>query len=199
LSQHEPREKPGGKWVNHVGTPSRAMKRRYQIGGTFAAEICDILTGRFAGQRAVDKRKRQAPGWGEAPAVKTRRGVGSDGQPQERMKRATIPDYPRAIGKSVSASPVINANATRGLAKHGLWRSMSSRSTCRHRPCSATGTGAAKLPTGNGRGPTQRPQTPTGRLFFERLPFERWPPERWPPERSPPERSHLEGWRVQDA
>ena len=124
---------------------------------------------------------------------------GSDGQPQERMKRATIPDYPRAIGKSVSASPVINANATRGLAKHGLWRSMSSRSTCRHRPCSATGTGAAKLPTGNGRGPTQRPQTPTGRLFFERLPFERWPPERWPPERSPPERSHLEGCRVQDA
>ena len=113
------------------------------------------------GQRAVDKRKRQAPGWGEAPAVKTRRGVGSDGQPQERMKRATIPDYPRAIGKSVSASPVINANATRGLAKHGLWRSMSSRSTCRHRPCSATGTGARSCRPGTAealRKDRRRPQ-----------------------------------------
>src|SRR5215510_1519034 len=63
LGQHEAGKKPGGKWVNHVGTPPRAMKRRYQIGGTCAADICDILTVRFWRTAGRGQAQKEAGAW----------------------------------------------------------------------------------------------------------------------------------------
>jgi hypothetical protein len=77
------------------------MKRRYQIGGTFAANICDILTGRS--RRTVSRaQRRKAGGLGEGARFgkgpHTRRGAcGHPRAASERMKRPTIPAGDRLI------------------------------------------------------------------------------------------------------
>ena len=65
----------------------------------------------------MDKRKRQAPGWGEAPAVKTRRGVGFRRAASRTDEAGNYSRSTRGRLENPFLQAGMNANATSGARK----------------------------------------------------------------------------------